>query len=160
MPLKWIIGGNEFDMSETAAQEAADAVASQLTPAQTAELLGKLATIDAGRPSQMTLAMADYVSFEQYAITRVAAAASEVGWTFASWEYDFGVDNRAAFQQAYQVYHSRYRHLFKASPEAQKERTGFLHFCGTHDLTSEGRLFLTLFRAKGMVRRCFGRNPS
>jgi hypothetical protein len=82
----------------------------------------------------------------------------EVGWTFASWEYDFGVDNRAAFKQAYQVYHSRYRHLFKASPEAQKERTGFLHFCGTHDLTSEGRLFLTLFRAKAMVRRCFGRN--
>lgn len=103
VPLKWIIGGNEFDLSETAAQEAADAVASQLTPAQTAELLGRLASIDAGRPSQMTLAMADYVSFEQYAITRVAAAASEGGWTFASTAQDAPFDGYVAIGAGVQV---------------------------------------------------------
>ena len=80
----------------------------------------------------------------------------EIGWTFASWEYDFSSENRAAFEQAYQIYRTRYRHLFKASPEAQKERTGFLHFCGTHRLTLEGRLFLFKFRAKVIARRCSG----
>jgi hypothetical protein len=80
----------------------------------------------------------------------------ETGWTFAFWEYDFSRENRMFFKQAYQVYLIRYRHLFKASPEARKERIGFLHFCGTHGLTMEGRLFLALFRIKGMVSRCFG----
>jgi hypothetical protein len=80
----------------------------------------------------------------------------EIGWTFASWEYDFSVENRAAFKKAYQVYQIRYQHLFKASAEAQKERLGFLHFCGTHGLTLEGRIFLTLFRVKGIGRRCLG----
>ena len=81
----------------------------------------------------------------------------EIGWTFASWEYDFSDENRAAFKSAHQVYGKRYGHLFKAGPEAQKERAGFLHFCGTHGLTSEGRLFLTAFRAKGIARSLIGR---
>jgi hypothetical protein len=78
----------------------------------------------------------------------------EVGWTFASWEFDFSEENRVAFQKAYQIYRTRYQHLFKVSPETRKERAGFLHFCGTHGLTLEGRLFLLLFRLKGLARRC------
>jgi hypothetical protein len=78
----------------------------------------------------------------------------EVGWTFASWEHDFSGENRAAFKKAYQIYCKRYRHLFKAGPEAQRERTGFLHFCGTNGLTLEGRFFMAIFRAKGIARRC------
>ena len=77
----------------------------------------------------------------------------EVGWTFASWEFDFSEENRMAFQKAYQVYRTRYQHLFKASPETRKERAGFLHFCGTHRLTLEGRIFILWFRLKGWVRR-------
>ena len=82
----------------------------------------------------------------------------EIGWTFASWEYDFSDENRTAFKKAYQAYRARYRHLFKVSLETQNERTGFLHFCGTHGLTLEGRLFLAQFLAKGIARRCLGRS--
>jgi len=77
----------------------------------------------------------------------------EVGWTFASWEFNFSEENRMAFQKAYQIYRTRYQHLFKASPETRKERAGFLHFCGTHGLTLEGRIFILWFRLKGWVRR-------
>jgi len=77
----------------------------------------------------------------------------EIGWTFASWEFDFSEENRMSFQKAYQVYRPRYQHLFKASPETRKERAGFLHFCGTHRLTLEGRRFILWFRIKGWVRR-------
>ena len=77
----------------------------------------------------------------------------EVGWTFASWEFDFSEENRVAFQKACQVYRTRYHHLFKASPETRKERVGFLHFCGTHRLTLEGRIFILWFRLKEWVRR-------
>jgi hypothetical protein len=80
----------------------------------------------------------------------------EVGWTFASWEFDFSQENRMAFQKAYQVYRTRYQHLFKASSETRKERAGFLHFCGTHDLTLEGRIFMLWFRVKGWVRSAIG----
>jgi hypothetical protein len=81
----------------------------------------------------------------------------EVGWSFASWEYDFSGKNEAAFTEAFKEYQARYKPLFEISPETKKERAGFLHFCGTHELTLEGRLFLALFRAKGFARRCFGR---
>ena len=77
----------------------------------------------------------------------------EIGWTFASWEFDFSEENRMSFQKAYQVYRPRYQHLFKASPETRKERAGFLHFSGTHRLTLEGRRFILWFRIKGWVRR-------
>ena len=77
----------------------------------------------------------------------------QIGWTFASWEFDFSEENRMSFQKAYQVYRPRYQHLFKASPETRKERAGFLHFCGTHRLTLEGRRFILWFRIKGWVRR-------
>jgi hypothetical protein len=77
----------------------------------------------------------------------------EVGWTFASWEFDFSEENHLIFQKAYQVYRTRYQQLFKASPETRKERAEFLHFCGTHRLTLEGRMFVLWFRLKGWVRR-------
>jgi hypothetical protein len=81
----------------------------------------------------------------------------EVGWTSASWEFDFSKENRANLKSAYEVYKNRYGHLFNANDEAKKERAGFLHFCGTHQLTQEGRTFLALFRAKGFIRRLVGK---
>jgi hypothetical protein len=76
----------------------------------------------------------------------------EVGWTFASWEFDFSPKNRLLFKIAYRVYQNRYKHLFRASPEAYREKIGFLHFCGMHGLTYEGRLFYLIFRAKSAFR--------
>jgi hypothetical protein len=81
----------------------------------------------------------------------------EVGWTFTSWEFDFNPENVSNFRRAFQEYRQRYRKLFNSSPAAKMERAGFLHFCGTHELTQEGRLFLLLFRFKGSVRRLLGR---
>jgi len=85
-------------------------------------------------------------------------AKKEVGWTFTSWEFDFNQKNVSAFRMAFQEYRQRYRKLFSSSSAAKMERAGFLHFCGTHRLTLEGRLFLMLFRAKGLVHRCLGRS--
>ncbi len=78
----------------------------------------------------------------------------QVGWTFTSWEFDFNPENVSAFRTAFQEYRQRYRKLFSSSSETRMERAGFLHFCGTHGLTLEGRLFLMGFRAKGLIRRC------
>jgi len=82
----------------------------------------------------------------------------EIGWTFASWEYDFSEENRARFKKAYNSYRKHYRRLFDTGPETQKERNNFLHFCGTHGLTMEGRLFMARFRAKEICRKVIGRN--
>jgi hypothetical protein len=82
----------------------------------------------------------------------------EVGWTFASWEYDFSPENISVFRQALKEYRRRYSKLFNSSPAAKTERAGFLHFCGTHGLTLEGRVFLLLFRLKGFARRCLYRS--
>jgi hypothetical protein len=78
----------------------------------------------------------------------------EVGWTSASCEFDFNPENVSAFRTAFKEYRQRYGDLFGSSSAAKIERTGFLHFCGTHGLTLEGRLFLMAFRAKGLIRRC------
>lgn len=78
----------------------------------------------------------------------------EIGWTSVSWDFDFSKENVSAFRTAFQEYHRRYRKLFGASAATRTERAGFLHFCGTHGLTVEGRLFLMTFRAKGFIRRC------
>jgi hypothetical protein len=83
----------------------------------------------------------------------------EVGWTFASWEFDFSAENVSRFREAFQKYQSRYGNLFNASPATKTERAGFLHFCGTHGLTPEGRMFLLKFRAKEFIRRLLGRRP-
>ena len=80
----------------------------------------------------------------------------EIGWTSASWEFDFSEENVSAFRNAFQEYRKRYRKLFRSSSAAKMERAGFLHFCGTHKLTLEGRRFLLLFRLKSLVRRLMG----
>jgi hypothetical protein len=75
----------------------------------------------------------------------------EIGWTSVSWEFDFSEENVSAFRDAFEEYRNRYRKLFRSSSATKLERAGFLHFCGTHRLTLEGRLFLLLFRLKGAV---------
>ena len=82
----------------------------------------------------------------------------EVGWTFASWEFDFSPENVSVFRRAFKEYRQRYGKLFNSSSAARTERAGFLHFCGIHRLTLEGRVFLLLFRLKGLARRCLGRS--
>jgi hypothetical protein len=78
----------------------------------------------------------------------------EIGWTSVSWDFDFSEENVSAFHTAFQEYRRRYHKLFGSSAATKMERTGFLHFCGTHGLTLEGRLFLMAFRTKGFIRRC------
>ena len=78
----------------------------------------------------------------------------QVGWTFASWEFDFSPENVSAFRRGFKEYRQRYGKLFNSSSAAKMERAGFLHFCGTHRLTLEGRVFLLSFRLKGLARRC------
>ncbi len=81
----------------------------------------------------------------------------EIGWTSVSWDFDFSRENISAFRTAFEEYHRRYRKLFGSSSATKMERAGFLHFCGTHGLTLEGRLFLIAFRGKGLIRRCVPR---
>jgi len=82
----------------------------------------------------------------------------EVGWTYASFEFDFSRENISIFRGAFKEYHQRYRKLFNLSSATKRERAGFLHFCGSHGLTFEGRLFLLGFRHKTFVRRLLGRS--
>ena len=42
----------------------------------------------------------------------------EVGWTFASWEFDFSRENVSAFRRAFKAYRKRYRRLGAGSIEA------------------------------------------
>jgi hypothetical protein len=77
----------------------------------------------------------------------------EVGWTFTSWEFDFNRENVSTFRRAFKEYKKRYKKLFVVSPLTKKERASFLHFCGTHGLTLEGRTFLFLFHFKSLARR-------
>jgi hypothetical protein len=80
----------------------------------------------------------------------------EIGWTSVSWEFDFNEENASAFRNAFQEYRKRYRKLFRSSSATRIERAGFLHFCGTHRLTLEGRIFLSQFRFKSLARRLLG----
>jgi hypothetical protein len=82
----------------------------------------------------------------------------EVGWTFTSQEFDLNRQNVSNFRRAFKKYRKRYGRLFDASSATKMERAGFLHFCGTHRLTLEGRAFLLLFRLKGFVRCCLNRS--
>ena len=81
----------------------------------------------------------------------------QVGWTFASWEFDFSPENVSVFRRGFKEYKRRYGRLFNSSSAAKTERAGFLHFCGSHGLTLEGRLFLAIFNAKGFVRKLLNR---
>jgi hypothetical protein len=75
----------------------------------------------------------------------------EVGWTHASGELDMCRQNREAFADAHRIYLERYSHLFDYGADVRRERAVFLHFCGTHGLTKEGRQFLLWFKAKSVV---------
>lgn len=93
LPLKWVIGGHEFDMSHRAARAAAEVMASHLSPSGTAELAGQLANADGGRLSPMTGAMLDYVNFERSATARVIEVVHEHGWSYVDASgSDRGVD--------------------------------------------------------------------
>ena len=86
--------------------------------------------------------------------------AREVGWTHAATELDLSAANRRAFREAWGVYRAKYRQLFHKSAATRRERAGFLHFCGTHRLTWEGRRFMAVFRVKSTLsplRRLIGR---
>ena len=76
----------------------------------------------------------------------------EVGWTHPSFEYDFGPENRTAFQEAFQTHRQRYRHLFHQSAATRKERKDFLYFAGQHGLTMEGRVFYTWLKVKSAMK--------
>jgi hypothetical protein len=82
----------------------------------------------------------------------------QIGWTSVSSEFDFNEENLSAFREALEEYRRRYRKLFRTSAATKVERAAFLHFCGTHRLTLEGRLFLIMFRLKALARRCLKRS--
>jgi hypothetical protein len=81
----------------------------------------------------------------------------EVGWSHAAWEYDFSPVNVEYFKESFSEYKRRYGHLFSRSAVTRKERADFLHFCGTHGLTWEGRVFMIQFKAKGWARKILER---
>ena len=81
----------------------------------------------------------------------------EVGWTYASWEFDFNHENLDGFTQAHEFYLARYHALFDFNAEASRERAGFLHFCGYYRLTLRGKIFYLLFQIKTFINRVLGR---
>ncbi len=81
----------------------------------------------------------------------------EAGWTHVYDELDLNGENLEFFKRAHQVYSTRYRRHFDSSPESLRERASFLHFCGTHKLTLEGRLFYAKFLAKSAIARLIGK---
>lgn len=82
VPLRWVIGGNEFDMTQEAAEATAEAVASQLTPASTAKVAADLMWSDAARSTAR--AMMDVVAVEQSASELVASTIGvRQGWTYS-----------------------------------------------------------------------------
>lgn len=84
----------------------------------------------------------------------------EVGWTHASHELDLCPDNLEAFGQAHRFYLERYGNIFELSAETRRERAGFLHFCGQHGLTAEGKKFYRWFRLKSLAARIFRRGKN
>jgi hypothetical protein len=79
--------------------------------------------------------------------------AKEVGWSHTAWENDFSAENKANFKQSLREYKHRYKKLINKSKITRKERADFLHFCGTHKLSWEGRFFLAKFRVKSALAR-------
>jgi hypothetical protein len=76
----------------------------------------------------------------------------EIGWSHASFEFDFNSQNLEAFRRGFLIYHRRCKRWFSKSAQSRKERSDFLHFCGTHGLTKEGIRFLFWFNAKSRLR--------
>lgn len=79
----------------------------------------------------------------------------EYAWSHASMEFDFNAENVLIFKKSFREYKKRYKHLFKISKKSIKERCDFLHFCGKHKLTCEGRLFLLIFHFKNKIKSIF-----
>lgn len=95
LPLRWVIGGSAFDMSDEVARATVDAVTSQLNPEQTADLADHLVAVDRSHLSPMTGMMLDVVEFERKAIEKVMTVVDD----HPTWEYaapssaaDRGVD--------------------------------------------------------------------
>ena len=80
----------------------------------------------------------------------------EVGWTHSGWEFDFSAENIQRFKTGFSDYKRHYKKLFKYSASTRRERVDFLHFCGKHRLTWEGRLFMIAFQLKALISKIFG----
>lgn len=76
----------------------------------------------------------------------------EIGWTYPSFDYDFSMENKKAFREAFQTYQKRYRRLFQYSPATVKERKDFLYFAGEHGLTMEGQAFYLRLKLKSAIK--------
>lgn len=83
IPLRWVIGGNEIDMSEDAARELVDVITSRLGPDETAEVAGQLSTSGALGLSSVANAMNEYVAFELACVARVHRAVGMRGWSYS-----------------------------------------------------------------------------
>ncbi|MFE3998075.1 hypothetical protein ACFX43_04650 [Nocardioides sp. YIM B13467] len=85
VPLRWVIGGNEFDMTKEAeaAEVMTEVVASELSPTATRAVADRLMQSDTTRGTSATYAMLNWVAFETNAIGRVTGAVtSRPRWTF------------------------------------------------------------------------------
>jgi hypothetical protein len=67
------------------------------------------------------------------------------GWTSASADFNFNSGNLERFRIGFNQYRQHYSRLFTFNNETRLERKRFLHFCGKHKLTFEGRLFYQWF---------------
>jgi hypothetical protein len=76
----------------------------------------------------------------------------EVVGSFAFWEFNFSPKNVSLFRRDSKNTVNATANCSTLSG-CKKEWGGFLHFCGTHGLTLEGRIFILWFRLKGWVRR-------
>lgn len=77
----------------------------------------------------------------------------EVGWTSSSAELELTTENRQVFSNSHAYYKQRFKEIFKTSRATRLERKHFLHFCGSNGLTSEGKLFFSLFYLKSKIAR-------
>jgi hypothetical protein len=76
----------------------------------------------------------------------------EVGWTHPACELDISEDNLRYFSAGLREYHRLLNRLGKKSEKARKERADFLHFCGKHRLSLEGRAFYLWLLLKGLLK--------
>jgi hypothetical protein len=75
----------------------------------------------------------------------------EIGWTYDSWMLDKSDENTQRFKAGFSDYKRHYKKFFNISAATRRERIDFLHFCGKHRLTLEGRLFHLYFTFKSLI---------
>lgn len=80
----------------------------------------------------------------------------EIGWSCHSRDFVFSGENREVFLKSLDNYRKNYGDLFRESTLTQRERRDFLHFCGSHKLTTEGRFFYVLFQVKTVLGTLLG----